>query len=83
MITTLIFDWGGIFTVGEHTPVWVGFLEKKYKLNNVRPQIEDLIAAMDTDKISFKKYCATINKRFNINTNEKEMKDFFAKYNLL
>jgi glucose-1-phosphatase len=79
MISTIIFDWGGIFTKGEHTPIWTGLIEEKYGVANVRTTIRELILAMDVDKISFTEFVRGINSRLNINTNEEEMKEFFAK----
>ncbi len=79
MIKTIIFDWGGILTIGEHTPEWVALIEEKYGVSDVRSKIQDLILAMDVDKISFTEFCNTVNLRLNINTNVDEMKTFFAK----
>jgi len=74
MVTTLIFDWGGVLTIGKHTTSVVKIIEKKYKLKNIFDFIDKLMILIDSGKISLEQFCNSINKKYKTNISEKEMK---------
>jgi len=78
MVTTLIFDWGGVFTIGKHTTSVVKIIEEKYKLKNTFDFIDKLMILIDSGKISLEQFCNSINKKYKTSISEKEMKKILA-----
>ncbi len=79
MIKTLIFDWGGVLTVGKHTSSIIRILEMKYNLKNICSFIDRLTILIDSGEITFEKYCNDLNNEFGTNISVDEMKDIFQK----
>jgi len=77
MIKTLIFDWGGVLTVGKHTASIIKILERKYNLVNIFAVFDELMIALDSDKITFEEFCKRFNDRFGTKISTKEMKSIF------
>ncbi|MBW2999921.1 HAD family phosphatase [Candidatus Woesearchaeota archaeon] len=79
MITTLIFDWGGVLTVGRHTAAIIKILEKEYdrNLNDEYDIIDGSINLLDLAEINSKEFCLRM-KEADIEINEEKMSNVFA-----
>jgi len=78
-ITNIIFDWGGVLTVGKHTDNVIRILEKKYgaKINGKEPLIGSYMDKIDQNKLTFKQFVAQVNERFGISLTVEEMRQVF------
>ena len=81
MIKTIIFDWGGVLTVGKYTQSILNVLEKEkgVSLNKNYSQFDDLIVKMGMGDLSFQEFVNSINNKFEIKIKESEMFDVFGK----
>ncbi|MBW2993313.1 hypothetical protein KY317_01935, partial [Candidatus Woesearchaeota archaeon] len=81
MIKTLIFDWGGVLTVGRYTPAILKVLSKERPISveEIYPEFDKLIVQMNEGEISFKKFVHLVNLKFAIKITEKEMEAVFKK----
>jgi len=64
MITTIIFDWGGVLTDGTHTSSIVKLLEKIYgiSLQNFYEDINNMMRALDRDTMSSEVAASNLSK---------------------
>ena len=79
MMEVIIFDWGGVLTVGKHTSGIARLLSKEYKLKDVYLKLGPLMKFIDNDDISFNEFCVKVNLIFNINISTTEMANLFAR----
>jgi putative hydrolase of the HAD superfamily len=79
MITTLIFDWGGVLTVGKYTQSILEVLSKERPVSTkeIYPDFDSLIVQMNEGALSFRAFVATVNLRFNLKISEAEMGAIF------
>ena len=83
MITTLIFDWGGVLTRGKHTDGITRILERKFKTpegedKNNRERVAKLVDMIDYKGSSFHEFVEEVNNEFNINATVEEMTTIFS-----
>jgi putative hydrolase of the HAD superfamily len=81
MITTLIFDWGGVLTIGKYTLSILETISKGRKIiiDETYPEFDKLIVEMNIGKINFKEFVQKIEEKFSLNILEEEMKEIFRK----
>ncbi len=78
MIKTLIFDWGGVLTIGRYTPAILTVLSKKgMSIEKEGELFNEYIIQMNAGEISFKEFVLKINSRFQLKITEKEMENVF------
>ncbi len=68
MIDTLLIDFGGVLTIGQHTPRWLALLEEKYhfSLLHKKDDVIKLIKLLDVNKLSFQQFTHELNQLFNL-----------------
>lgn len=81
MIKTIIFDWGGVLTIGRYTKAILKNISERKNIdaNGVYSEFDKLMVEMNSGKINFKEFVQKIEGRFNFGINEKEMKEIFRK----
>jgi len=81
MITTLIFDWGGVLTIGKYTTSILEVLSKEKLISSaeIYSDFDKLIIQMNEGTISFKEFARLITHKFNLKISEEEMKDIFKR----
>src|SRR3989338_4033655 len=81
MITTLIFDWGGVLTIGRYTRSILNVLakEKPISIEAIYPDFDQFIVQMDKGAISFNEFIDLVNAKFNLGITKKEMEEVFKK----
>lgn len=79
MIKTIIFDWGGVLTIGGHTSNIMKLLEKKYSLDAklVFSYLDNSIVLMDSGILDFGRFVHDFNKAYKVNISIEEMKSIF------
>jgi putative hydrolase of the HAD superfamily len=79
MITTLIFDWGGVLTVGRHTASIIRIIEK----NNNLPEgsasfvVDEFMKPLNRNEVTFEQFTEGINQKLGINISLEEMEKIF------
>ncbi len=81
MIDTIIFDWGGVLTVGRYTLSLLDVLSKEHDLvlHERYEEFDSLIVAMNESKMSVEAFIDEVNARFNGSFDITMMKDIFSK----
>lgn len=81
MINTLIFDWGGVFTIGKQTMHIAKLIEKKNNLpkNSVYPEIDKLMVLLNLNSMSLEEFTKETNDKFKLKIPVKEMENIFEK----
>lgn len=74
MITTIIFDWAGVFTFGRFTLSFIDAFEKKYSKKLTLEFLDPLIVQMDEGKLNFSEFTSAINKKTEMNLTIDELK---------
>lgn len=79
MISTIIFDWGGVFTVGRYTQSILDIIskEKSVQTDDLYAGFDALIHQMDDGKILFSDFVMEVNKKFKFNFSEGEIGRIF------
>jgi putative hydrolase of the HAD superfamily len=79
MITTLLFDWGGVLTVGRHTAAIIKVLDTQYdkNLNDEYDIIDGFVVLLDLGEINLKEFCLKM-KEVDIEIDEEKMGNVFA-----
>ena len=68
MIKTIIFDWGGVLTVGRFTFSLIDLIKKRLDLNvDIFQFIDSLLKIMDTGEMDIKGFAEKVNNEFNAN----------------
>lgn len=93
MISTLIFDWGGVLTKGKHTDGITRILEKKFNVAEInvansntvdsdkktnKERVAHLVDMIDYKGASFQEFVEELNKEFQINSTVEEIAMIFA-----
>lgn len=80
MITTIIFDWGGVLTVGRYTYAILENISKTHEINikNIYSEFDKLIVALNESKITKEQFMEGI-KLHNIHLNLEQIKDLFKR----
>ena len=83
MITTIIFDWGGVLIQGKHNPEVINLFCKKYKrkVKDVFKTIDNEVRNMDRGKLTLTQFTNKINKKLNINLSTKDWL-YFLEYSI-
>lgn len=81
MITTLIFDWGGVFTVGKYTQYLLDVLseEREIDIEDSYSVLDSLIIKMATADLSFDEFVTRVSNELNIEIGVNEMRDIYKK----
>ena len=81
MITTLIFDWGGVLTVGKYTQSILDVLskEKSVSIEEIYPDFDRFIVQMNEGVISFREFVEFVNDSLSFKITEDEMEDIFKR----
>ncbi len=81
MITTLLFDWGGVLTVGRYTRAILNVLskEKPISIEDIYPDFDQFMIQMNEGTLSGREFVIEINKKFHWSFTEKEIDDVFRK----
>jgi len=81
MIKTIIFDWGGVLTVGKYTLSVLKTLSKETKISIEKyySDFDKLIVEMNEDRLSFTNFVRSVNNKFGLKITEKGMKEIFRK----
>lgn len=79
MITTLIFDWGGVLTKGRHTKTIIRIIASKYNtpLDQTTTCANENMHIFNRNEIDFKEFNHIINQTLNLNISLKEMTEIF------
>ena len=81
-ITDIIFDWGGVLTVGKHRAGIIRILEEKYRVKikdkrHLFGSYMDNMDKIDRSEITFEQFVNHMNKQFGINLTPAEMMQVF------
>jgi len=81
MIKAIIFDWGGVLTIGKYTQSILETIskEKKIIIDEIYPEFDTLIVEMNAGNINFKEFVQKVEEKLSLNINEEEMKEIFKK----
>jgi HAD superfamily hydrolase (TIGR01509 family) len=79
MIKTIIFDWGGVLTIGKYTQSILENISKrkKIKIEKIYNKFDKLIVQLNLGKINFKQFVKEVEKKLSLGISEKEMKYIF------
>ena len=79
MIKTIIFDWGGVLTIGKYTESILVTIskDKKIVMNKIYPVFEKLIIEMNSGNINFKEFVQRVEEKLSLGINENAMKEIF------
>ncbi|MFH0713777.1 MAG: HAD family phosphatase [Candidatus Micrarchaeota archaeon] len=77
MISTIIFDWGGVFTKGKHSRGIEKVLKQKYKAKIDYLFACKLFDKMDCNELSVVQLTKIINKKFKIKLTPAQMENVF------
>jgi glucose-1-phosphatase len=79
MIKTIIFDWGGVLTIGRYTKSILDNISKRKKIEieEIYNKFDKLIVQLNHGKINFKQFVKEVEKKLSLNISEKEMKEIF------
>lgn len=74
MIKTIIFDWGGVLTVGKYTQSFINTIakEKGIHVEEIYKKIDRLIVEMNRGKLSFRDFAKKLNGLCNTDMKENE-----------
>lgn len=81
MITTIIFDWGGILTKGKHSYSVAASIANRYgpDLDATLRLIDEQIDLLDLGSISFRDLLSNVNEKLKIDITEEDMLKIFCK----
>jgi len=81
MIKTIIFDWGGVLTIGRYTKAILKNISERKNIdaNGVYSEFDKLMVEMNSGKINFKEFVQKTERKLNLGINEEEMKEIFRK----
>jgi len=81
MIKAIIFDWGGVLTIGKYTQSILETIskEKNIIIDEIYPEFDTLIVEMNAGNINFKEFVQKVEEKLSLNINEEEMKEIFKK----
>ncbi len=79
MITTLIFDWGGVLTIGRHTASIIRIIENNNNLSEGSASfiVDKFMKPFNRNDITFKQFTEGINQKLRINISLEEMEKIF------
>jgi len=85
MITTVIFDFGGVLTQGRYTKRLLSIIEKKYPISaeEIYPKFNSFMVLMDKSQLDFEGFIKHVNSSFNLSLSLDEMNAFFLEAVLL
>jgi len=81
MIKTIIFDWGGVLTVGKYTRSILKNIseERGIAIDEIYLGFDKVIVEMNAGKINFREFDEKIEEKLSLDIDEEKMRDFFRR----
>ncbi len=77
-ITSIIFDWGGVLTIGKHSHSIEKLLKTQYNVGVSYAELCKSLDKMDCGALSIAEFTKIINEKFNCEISAKEMARLFC-----
>ena len=79
MIKTIIFDWGGVLTIGKYTESVLDVIDKRstIDIDEVYTAFDNFVGLMDLNEIDFEEFVEKANRLLNSNFTIEEMTHIF------
>jgi len=79
MITTLILDWGGVFTIGRFGFSVVDKIESAFNFEDKEGLILKNLPIMDLGNMSHIEFCNELNEKYQLNITKEKIEEIFEK----
>ncbi|MFC1754419.1 HAD family hydrolase [Thermoproteota archaeon] len=81
MIKAILFDWGGVLTIGMHDLEIVKILESenKVKMFSHEPDFGSFLDLMDLSEVTFGEFVEKVNNEFGLSLSDEQMRDVVAR----
>lgn len=81
MITTIIFDWGGVLTKGRYTRSILGLIEEEKQVppSSISEAFDKLIVEINEDRLSFEAFATQVAERCGLDITEQELSSIFRR----